>query len=339
MVEKQLIDKVESIRSTLNEISVYNLDVKTSLELYYELARKVNEVITELTRFEGVVSEEVVKQNEKLLYLLGEGLKEQVGIKIDELITNGTIQDLINNKIFSDLNTKLETFKQQTDEQFNTIVSQTNGKNVKFIAFAIRNNGGGFQLINDNLHSPLNVTSVENGLFDVTINYETTGVKVLSLIVANDETMAQEGINVGASVGIDKAIIKFSKQDDVFGYLTKTGGDLNNWSITENLSYGVEGAVWEVSAKRLKITHKKCFNPMPNVFTRNPSIIAYPRAINNRGGFTTTYISFRDITTGQDVAPPDDTVLCLSYSGKYLIPTNDLTFENSNFWCIGMVEV
>ena len=41
MVEKQLIDKVESIRTTLNEISVYNLDVKTSLELYYELARKI----------------------------------------------------------------------------------------------------------------------------------------------------------------------------------------------------------------------------------------------------------------------------------------------------------
>ena len=129
MVEKKLIDKVESIRTTLNEISVYNLDVKTSLELYYELARKVNEVITELTRFEGVVSEEVVKQNEKLLYLLGEGLKEQVGIKIDELITNGTIQDLINNKIFSDLNTKIETFKQQTDEQFNTIELEKADKN------------------------------------------------------------------------------------------------------------------------------------------------------------------------------------------------------------------
>ena len=121
MVEKQLIDKVESIRTTLNEISVYNLDVKTSLELYYELAKKVNEVITELSRFEGVVSEEVVEQNKKLLYLLGEGLKKQVGIKIDELITNGTRQDLINNKIFSELNTKIVTFKQQTDEQFKTI--------------------------------------------------------------------------------------------------------------------------------------------------------------------------------------------------------------------------
>lgn len=119
-VEKQLIDKVESIKTTLNEISVYNLDVKTSLELYYELAKKVNEVINELSRFEGVVSDEVVEQNKKLIYLLGEGLKIEVGLKIDELITNGTIQDLINNKIFNELNNKIELYKQQTDEQFNT---------------------------------------------------------------------------------------------------------------------------------------------------------------------------------------------------------------------------
>lgn len=139
-VEKQLIDKVESIRTTLHEISVYNLDVKTSLELYYELARKVNEVITELSRFEGVVSEEVVKQNEKLLYLLGEGLKEQVGIKIDELITNGTIQDLINNKLFGDLNSKLDNHitltnetlelkagKSEVNQKFNEVNEQFNG--------------------------------------------------------------------------------------------------------------------------------------------------------------------------------------------------------------------
>lgn len=125
-VEKQLIDKVESIRTTLNEISVYNLDVKTSLELYYELAKKVNEVINELSRFEGVVSDEVIKQNEKLIYLLGEGLKVQVGLKIDELIKNGTIQDLINNKIFNDLNNKIDSFKQEVNEKFNAFKSESN---------------------------------------------------------------------------------------------------------------------------------------------------------------------------------------------------------------------
>lgn len=120
-VTKQLIDNVNKIKTTLNEISVYNLDVKTAIELYYELAKKVNEVINELSRFEGVVSDEVIKQNEKLIYLLGEGLKEQVVIKIDNLIKDGTIQDLINNKIFNDLNNKIDTLKQEVNEQFNTI--------------------------------------------------------------------------------------------------------------------------------------------------------------------------------------------------------------------------
>lgn len=143
-VTKQLIDNVNKIKTTLNEISVYNLDVKTAIELYYELAKKVNEVINELSRFEGVVSEEVVEQNKKLLYLLGEGLKKQVGIKIDELITNGTIQDLINNKIFSDLNTKIETFKQQTDEQFNTIESKIgSAKTVDLVLFMGQSNMAG----------------------------------------------------------------------------------------------------------------------------------------------------------------------------------------------------
>lgn len=124
-VSKQLIDNVEKIKTTLNEISVYNLDVKTAIELYYELAKKVNEVINELSRFEGVVSDEVIKQNKKLIYLLGEGLKVQVGLKIDELIKDGTIQDLINNKIFNELNNKIDTFKQEVNEQFNTINHKT----------------------------------------------------------------------------------------------------------------------------------------------------------------------------------------------------------------------
>ena len=145
-VSQNLIDNVNDIKTTLNEISVYNLDVKTAIELYYELAKKVNEVINELSRFEGVVSDEVIKQNEKLIYLLGEGLKVQVGLKIDELITNGTIQDLINNKIFSDLNTKIDTFKQEVNEQFNTIA-----KDVILISSKIAHKNKKIKLIGDSI--------------------------------------------------------------------------------------------------------------------------------------------------------------------------------------------
>ena len=77
-VSKQLIENVEELRKALNEISVYDFDVYTSMELYYKIANKLNEVIKELMRFEGLVSDEVVEQNEKLMYLLGEGLKIEV---------------------------------------------------------------------------------------------------------------------------------------------------------------------------------------------------------------------------------------------------------------------
>lgn len=130
-VSQNLIDNVNDIKTTLNEISVYNLDVKTAIELYYELAKKVNEVINELSRFEGVVSDEVIKQNEKLIYLLGEGLKTEVVKKIDQMVTDGTIQDLINNKIFNDLNNKIDTFKQEVNEQFNTITIDLSHKGAK----------------------------------------------------------------------------------------------------------------------------------------------------------------------------------------------------------------
>ena len=84
-VSKQLIQNIEELRKSLNEISVYDFDVYTSMELYYKIANKLNEVIKELSRFEGVVSDEVIKQNEKLMYLLGEGLNIEVIKKIAQL--------------------------------------------------------------------------------------------------------------------------------------------------------------------------------------------------------------------------------------------------------------
>ena len=134
-VTQKLIDNVNEMKTTLNEISVYNLDVYTAMELYYKLAEKTNEVINELSRFEGLVADEVIEQNKKLTYLLGEGLKLQVGFKIDELISNGTIQDLINNKIFNDLNNKIDVFKQEINEQINTIKSKIEDKKYKKILF------------------------------------------------------------------------------------------------------------------------------------------------------------------------------------------------------------
>ena len=107
-VSKQLIDNINDLRKSLNEISVYDLDVYTSMELYYNIAKKLNEVITEMMRFEGLVSDEVVKQNEKLIYLLAEGLNIEVVNKINDMILKGEMYEIINNEVFEDFNNELK---------------------------------------------------------------------------------------------------------------------------------------------------------------------------------------------------------------------------------------
>ena len=112
---KKLIENINDMRKSLNEISVYDLNVYSAIELYYKLALKTNEVITELSRFEGVISDEIIEQNEKLTYLLGEGLNIEVGKKINQMVADGTMDTIINHNVFNSLNNKIEDYK---DEDF-----------------------------------------------------------------------------------------------------------------------------------------------------------------------------------------------------------------------------
>lgn len=107
-VSKKLIENIEDVKKSLKEISVYDLNTYSMLELYYSLAKKINEIIIELSRFEGVLSEEIIKQNEKLMYLLGEGITIEVIKKINSMLENGEFNDIINKEIFADLNSKID---------------------------------------------------------------------------------------------------------------------------------------------------------------------------------------------------------------------------------------
>lgn len=113
MTNKQIdltLEQVETIKDMcvkLNVVSVYDLDVYTSMELYYKLANKVNEIINELWRFETTLSKELIEQNKELEFLLNEGLVIEVSKKVISLIDDGTISNLINNKIFKGLEEKI----------------------------------------------------------------------------------------------------------------------------------------------------------------------------------------------------------------------------------------
>lgn len=116
-VSRKLIENVGELKKALNEISVYDFDVYTSMELYYKIANKLNEVIKELMRFEGLVSDEVIKQNEKLIYLLGEGLNNEVVKKINQMVADGTMDTIINHNVFNSLNNKVENYKEELSSQ------------------------------------------------------------------------------------------------------------------------------------------------------------------------------------------------------------------------------
>ena len=119
MENKILIDSVNNLKVALNEISVYDFDVYTSMELYYKIAENFNKVIKELNRFEGVVSDEIIKQNEKLLYLLGDGLKIEVVDKINEMVETGVFDTIINLNIFNNLKEDIKNVSSQLEHKAN----------------------------------------------------------------------------------------------------------------------------------------------------------------------------------------------------------------------------
>lgn len=105
---KHLIENIKDLKKSISEISVYDLNVYSSMELYYSIAKKLNEVINELSRFEGVLSEEIIKQNEVLSQILNEGLVEEVSKKLQQWLNDGTLEEVINVSLFEDLNNKFD---------------------------------------------------------------------------------------------------------------------------------------------------------------------------------------------------------------------------------------
>lgn len=120
-VSQQLIDNIEDLRKAVSEVSVYDFNVYTSMEQYYKIAKKLNEIIKELLRFEIVVSEEVVIQNDKLIYLLGEGLNHEVVEKINQMVSNGTFDTIINHNIFTNLGIKINELSSKNNVRFDDI--------------------------------------------------------------------------------------------------------------------------------------------------------------------------------------------------------------------------
>ena len=107
-LSEKLIDSIEQLRKAINEISVYDLNTYTAIELYYKIANKINEIIQECYRYEIAVSEEIVNQNDCLQYLLNSGLQIEVIKKINEMVKDGTMDTIINQNVLQSITNQID---------------------------------------------------------------------------------------------------------------------------------------------------------------------------------------------------------------------------------------
>lgn len=79
--------------------------------------------------------------------------------------------------------------------------------NIVFVGGAIRNSGDGWSFINNDAHTPINCSTViVNQDEDIVISYSFTAEKVVSFVIACDETFTSGGYTIGASVGLTQAV-------------------------------------------------------------------------------------------------------------------------------------
>lgn len=95
------IDKIRNIGLDKLVTQIYDFDSLTTDELLCKFAQKINIIIEHLKYIDDRCYNSDKAFEEKLQYLLEEGLEEKAGKKIIELIDKGTIGNLINQSLFN----------------------------------------------------------------------------------------------------------------------------------------------------------------------------------------------------------------------------------------------
>ena len=97
------MDKIKDVAQRLGIITVEDMERYTALELIMMIANKVNEF-----------NETINDQNEKIQYLLSEGMLSEVEQIFNEWTQDGTFDRLINESALQDVNNRVETVRSRT---------------------------------------------------------------------------------------------------------------------------------------------------------------------------------------------------------------------------------
>jgi hypothetical protein len=233
----------------------------------------------------------------------------------------------------------------QLNSLFGSGLVGVNGRKYKAVLCALRNDGTGWNTIEDSAHRSTNVTSVTQDSTAIILNYAGIAAnRVVSLSIVPDETFAGT-LEFGASVGLTDARISIRRRILYSDYITYDG---SAWT-----SQTGRFAVTAFSAGVATLTHANVFNradggsPLEvHVTGRDGASAGYRYQVASSGiGNTITYVAIRD-NSGTLLASPTNNIRFFIDRGLYSevvnpsdVNTNTGYWPNSNIWVFGVFEI
>lgn len=118
-MNQNTLEKLQNLAVSMQWVTVEDMQRYTLPQLVTMIANKMNELINEVSRFENDVTDEVSRfeggvienvktQNEKIQYLLGEGLHLEVGEVFGTWMNDGTFDTLINHSALKIVNDRID---------------------------------------------------------------------------------------------------------------------------------------------------------------------------------------------------------------------------------------
>ena len=105
------MDKIDNIGLTRMLTQSYDFDGFTSQEVWSRIAQRMNIIIEHFNYLESTVKDKQELIDKKLDYLINEGLTIEIAKAVKEKIEDGTIKDIVDDQIFTELNEQLDTIK------------------------------------------------------------------------------------------------------------------------------------------------------------------------------------------------------------------------------------
>jgi hypothetical protein len=175
-------------------IQKYERYLPTAFDESMSLVQKVNKVIVYLNQIGEITNDVVDQWNTVMEWVTGDGIGDTINLRLDAMVTDGTLDDIINHAIFDDLNQQItDLTKDLTDGLADVNKDLTDG---------LAGVNGQITVLQGN------VTANTNQILKIGVDVKTLGAKADYIDDINrgtdDTTVFQNALNNGGIIFIPK---------------------------------------------------------------------------------------------------------------------------------------